>query len=310
MRATMAVPGFLPSVTIDGRLLVDGGILDNVPVGAARQMNVDVVIAVDVTKDPASIPDVTAFSMVGRAIDAVMANGAKRNLALADIIIAPDQNGLTSTDWTALDEWRARGYKAAEAKASELLKYSVSQGEYDAHQAARMARRRTAPIVPSAIGVTGVGQDDGARIARQLSVRPGQPLDVNRLEKDLLLLSGTDRFELLTYNLVVDAAGTRLEIDAHPKPNGPAFLSLGLELNGIDSVDFALTVTGRTTIYDVVGAGSEVKLDVALGTRLGVGGELYRPIGVPAAANGTGSSATGSSGSTGAARSMPDSISA
>ncbi len=184
-------------------------------------------------------------------------------------------------DWNQVDELRARGYEAAEAKASELLEYSVSQEEYDAHEAARQARRRTTPIVPSAIEVTGVSPDDQARIGRQLSVGAGQPLDISRLERDLLLLSGTDRYELLTYNLIEDAAGTRLEINARPKPNGPAFLSLGVELNNIDSVDFALTVAGRTTIYDVAGAGSEVKLDFDLGTRLGVGGELYRPIGVP-----------------------------
>ena len=82
MRATMAIPGIFPPVTIGGRLLVDGGFLDNVPVGAARQMHVDVVIAVDVTRDPASIPYVTALSMVSRAVDAVMVSGAKRNLAL------------------------------------------------------------------------------------------------------------------------------------------------------------------------------------------------------------------------------------
>jgi NTE family protein len=281
MRATMAIPGIFPPVTIDGRLLVDGGFLDNVPVGAARQMNVDVVIAVDVTRDPASVPYVTAYSMVGRAVDAVMASGAKRNLASADVVIAPDLEGMTSLDWNKVEELRVRGYKAAEAKASELLAYSVSQEEYDAHVAARLARRRTAPIVPSAIVVTGVGPDDQARIARHLSVAAGRPLDVGRLEKDLLMLSGTDRFELLTYNLAEDAAGARLEIHARPKPNGPAFLSLGVELNNVDSVDFALTVSGRTTVYDVVGDGSEVKLDFAAGTRLGVSGELYLPIGVP-----------------------------
>jgi NTE family protein len=252
-----------------------------VPVGAARQMNVDVVIAVDVTRDPASIPYVTAFSMVGRAIDAVMVNGARRNLASADVIIMPDMNGVDSLDWNKVDELRVRGYKAAEAHAEALLQYSVSQQEYDAHEAARAARRRTAPIVPSAIVVTGVGPDDQARIARQLTARVGQPLDISRLERDLLRLSGTDRFELLTYNLAEDAAGPRFEIHARPKPNGPAFLSLGVELNNIDSVDFALTVAGRTTIYDVVGNGSEVKLDFAVGTRLGASGELYLPIGVP-----------------------------
>ncbi len=281
MRATMAIPGIFPPVTIGGRLLVDGGFLDNVPVGAARQMHVDVVIAVDVTRDPASIPYVTALSMVSRAVDAVMVSGAKRNLALADIVVAPGLDGFTSLDWGRADELRQRGYQAAEAKASELLAYAVGQQEYDAHEAARAARRRTSPIVPSAVTVTGVGPDHAVRIARQIGVRAGQPLDVDRLERDLLLLSGTDRFELLTYNLAEDAGGARLEIKVRPKPNGPAFLSLGVELNNIDSVDFALTVAGRTTIYDVAGAGSEVKLDFAAGTRLGVGGELYLPISVP-----------------------------
>ena len=281
MRATMAIPGLFPPVTIDAGLLVDGGLLNNVPVEATRQMNVDVVIAVDVSRDPSAIPYVTALSMVSRAVDAVMVNGAKRNLASADVVIVPDVKDLNSLDWNKIDDLRMRGYKAAEAKALELLKYAVSQDEYDAHEAARRARRRTTPIVPSAVKVTGVGPDDAARIARQLSVQAGQPLDVARLEKDLLLLSGTDRFELLTYNLAEDAAETRLEINIRPKPNGPVFLSLGVELNNIDSVDFALTVAGRTTIYDIVGDGSEVKLDFAVGTRLGVGGELYRPIGVP-----------------------------
>ena len=81
--------------------------------------------------------------MVSRAVDAVMVNGAKRNLASADVVIEPDLEGLDSLDWNKVDEWRARGYKAAEAKAAELLTYSVSQDEYDAHEAARAARRRT-----------------------------------------------------------------------------------------------------------------------------------------------------------------------
>jgi NTE family protein len=279
LRATMALPGIFPPVTIDGRLLVDGGFLDNVPAEAARRMDVDVVIAVDVTLDPAATPDVTAFSMVNRAIDAVMAAGAKRNLASADVVITPDLRGLNSMDWKKVDEWRRRGYKAAEERAAELLRFAVSQEEYDAHRAARAARRRTAPIVPSAIRVTGVGPNDEARVTRQISARAGQLLDVGRLETDLLLLSGTDRYELLTYNLVEDAAGTRLEIAARPRANGPAFLTLGVDLNNIDAANFAASVEGRTTIFDVAGDGSEVRLDFALGTLLGAGGELYRPFG-------------------------------
>ncbi len=281
MRATMALPGLFPPVTIDGRLLVDGGFQNNVPADVVRKMNVDVVIAVDIGKYPAEDPDVTAFSMVSRAIDAVMAIGARRSLQSADIIITPDVTHLDSADWNKSEEWRVRGYAAAAARSSDLLKYSMSQAEYDAHEAARQARRRTAPIIPSTITVTGVDADEQAMIVRRLSVAAGAVLDLDRLARNLLLLSGTERYELLTYYLAADPTGTGLEINARPKANGPVFLTPGLELNNIDAANFAMNVSGRATVYDAAGDGSEVRLDVVLGTRQGLSVEVYRPLGVP-----------------------------
>jgi NTE family protein len=281
IRATMALPGIFPPVTIDGRLLIDGGLQDNVPADVVRAMNVDVVIAVNVGKSPAADPDVTAFSMLSRAIDAVMAIGTRRSLQSADVVITPDLTRLPSVDRNEPEEWRARGYAAAAARSAELMPYSMSRAEYDAHEAARQARRRTAPIVPSAIAVTGVDATGQAAIVRQLSVAPGAVLDMDRLARDLLLLSATDRYELLTYHLAAEPAGTRLVINARPKANGPAFLTPGLEANNTDAANFAVNVLARTTIYDALGALSEVRLDFALGTRQGVGVELYRSLGVP-----------------------------
>ncbi len=60
MRASMAVPGAFTPVLIDGKLLIDGGIVDNLPVDVARAMGADIVIAVDVGK-------LAAESMAGRA---------------------------------------------------------------------------------------------------------------------------------------------------------------------------------------------------------------------------------------------------
>jgi NTE family protein len=281
LRATMALPGLFPPVTIDGRLLVDGGLADNVPADVVRGMNVDVVIAVDVGIKPTADADVTAFSMVNRTIDAVMAAGTKVALASADVVITPDLSHLTGIDWDSAEQWRARGYQAAEAKASELLKYAVSQEAYDAHEAARAARRQTAPIVPSAISVTGVGAREQTTIVHQLAVVPGQRLDLDRLARNILLLNGTARYELVTYHLAADPRGTRLEVQVRPKPNGPAFLTLGADLNNTDSATFSTNVLARTTVYDAVGQGSEVRLDLVVGTRQSAAAELYRPLGVP-----------------------------
>ncbi len=282
LRATMALPGIFPPVTIGGRLLVDGGLVDNVPADVARDMHADVVIAVDVGASPAAGTEATAFSVLGRSLDAVMETGTKRSLESADVVITPNQQEMVgSLDWSHAEEWRVRGYQAAAAKASELLQYSVSQAEYDAHEAARLARRRTEPIVPVAITVAGVDAGEQVRLLRTLSVAAGERLDFDRLARDLLLLSGTDRYQLVTYHLVADPGGPRLEIDVRPKPNGPAFLTLGLELNNTESTGLAANAAGRTTVYDVVGRGSEIRLDFVVGTRQGVGGELYRPLGAP-----------------------------
>lgn len=52
VRATISVPGLFMPVEVDGKRLVDGGLLNNVPVSAVRQLGADVVIAVDVEPDP------------------------------------------------------------------------------------------------------------------------------------------------------------------------------------------------------------------------------------------------------------------
>jgi NTE family protein len=279
LRATMALPGLFPPVTIDGRLLVDGGLTDNVPGDVARGMNVDVVIAVDVGIKPSEDADVTAFSMVNRTIDAVMEAGARVGLASADVVIRPDLSHLTGLDWDSAEQWRVRGYQAAQAKASELMKYAVSQDAYDAYESARMARRRTAPIVPTAVTVLGVGPREQASIVKQLAVVPGQRLDLDRLTRNIFLVSGTARYDLVTYHLAEEPGGTRLVVHARPKANGPAFLTLGLELNNTDSSTFSANVLARTTVYDAVGWGSEIRLDFVLGTRQSAAAELYRPLG-------------------------------
>jgi NTE family protein len=52
VRATISVPGLFMPVEVHGQRLVDGGLLNNVPVSAVRQLGADIVIAVDVEPDP------------------------------------------------------------------------------------------------------------------------------------------------------------------------------------------------------------------------------------------------------------------
>ena len=63
------------------------------------------------------------------------------------------------------------------------------------------------------------------------------------------------------------------------KPYAPPFLMLGVNLENTTSSDFRITATARYLAFDVVGSGSELRLDGTIGSDPSVGAELYRPIG-------------------------------
>ena len=107
----------------------------------------------------------------------------------------------------------------------------------------------------------------------------GVPLDVAALQHDLAELSGLDRYETITWRIVPNESGDRgLQIRGRPKPYAPPFLMLGLNLENTTSNDFRITLTGRYLAFDIVGSGSELRLDGTLGSDPGAAFELYKPL--------------------------------
>jgi len=283
MRATMAIPGVFTPVDYENWLLVDGGAMNNIPADVARDMGASVVVAVNVAADePSSGPD-SMFSLLGKTIDAMMITSTRRALESADVIVDPDLRGLDSLAWRKSDELAERGYAAAEAMKAKLLPYAMSDADYAAFQAARQARRRTAAPLISFVEVAGLVQPLADRATRDIAVqfddRIGQPLDAAAMRDDILKVTGSDRYEYLTYRAIERDGRTGLLVSVRQKSYGPPFLALGLELTNIDSSSFSVNVRGRVTAYDVLGSRSELRMDLGLGTQQVAAAELYRPIG-------------------------------
>lgn len=87
-RASMAVPGFFAPVRWDERILVDGGIADNLPTSTARELGAVRIIAVDVSRPPEEIHSQAPFAVIGRAID-LMQENTQRDTIPADVLILP-----------------------------------------------------------------------------------------------------------------------------------------------------------------------------------------------------------------------------
>ena len=131
MRATMSLPLVFPPVEIEGRLLVDGGAMNNVPADVVRAMGADCVIAVNVgeLEDPDEI-DVTMLGVLGATMDAMMRNSTRKVIAGADVVIDVPLKEFGSLDWRRSGELIDEGYKAADALRDRLLPMALDESSY------------------------------------------------------------------------------------------------------------------------------------------------------------------------------------
>ena len=121
MRASMAVPGVFTPVEIDGRLLVDGGVVNNFPVDVAFAMGADIVIGIDVSSPLAEKKSLNnPFAILNQMVGLQIVNKTKRQAELADIFIYADLGDYTSASFTKSAEIAALGEKAARAHTAEL----------------------------------------------------------------------------------------------------------------------------------------------------------------------------------------------
>lgn len=105
VRASMAVPGVFAPVLWDGRVLVDGGIADNLPVAEAAELGGRPIVAVDVVRPDAGVPEIGSLSLAIRAFRLVLEN-ARPDTIQPDVLILPDLGpGLSEALFPRDPEW-------------------------------------------------------------------------------------------------------------------------------------------------------------------------------------------------------------
>ena len=278
LRATMSLPGIFPPVERDGHVLVDGGALDNVPADVVRAMGPSFVVAVDVGVPPDADVDYSMFGLMGRTVDAMMRAATRTALQSADLTIAVDVTGFGSLAWRRADELIARGHDAAEAHRAELLKYRLNDADWQAWLAARTGRRRTEIPVPTFVQTEGIHDSDRVLVERVLARHLNVPLDIAFLEADLTRLSGLDRYQAVGWRITQTAQGFGLLVRAQDKVYAPPFLMLGLNIENTTSESFRVQLAGRYLAFDVLGSGSELRIDGAAGADPTASASLYTPI--------------------------------
>ncbi|MGB8712513.1 MAG: patatin-like phospholipase family protein [Onishia taeanensis] len=282
MRASMSVPGAFAATEIDGRLLVDGGITDNIPIDVVRDMGADIIIAVDISTPYLPADEVNNLIKITLQLTSIMTRvNADRQIATLsgrDVLIVPDLGDITSSDFERASEAIVKGLAAANAKRDELQGLSLSQPGYRDYLAARNPRPvREEPIVQ----FIRIGNDsnlaDGV-IRDRLHQPIGQPLDRVQLEQDISNIYGLEQFQTVQYTLVEENGQTGLLVDANARSWGPNYLQFGIKLSsdqdGDNEYDLGAAYL-RTGINDLNG---ELRLGLQLGAEPLIAGEWYQPL--------------------------------
>ena len=125
--ASSALPGIFPPVTIDGRLLVDGGWTEPVPAAAARRMGAEFVIAVDVTGGPGEEAEMDkGLNILLRAYTAAHLRLKEEILKDADWVLRPDTSGIHWADFSRFTQSVQAG-EAAAASDFELIRREITR---------------------------------------------------------------------------------------------------------------------------------------------------------------------------------------
>jgi len=113
VRASTCVPGIFIPVEHDGKVLVDGGLVDNVPVAAVRELGADFVIAIDVGRERHYEKPDDLIDVLVNSIDIAIDNATRMRSSDADFIIAPELSPGSRTDADRIDSLVQEGYKSA-----------------------------------------------------------------------------------------------------------------------------------------------------------------------------------------------------
>jgi NTE family protein len=281
LRASMSAPGVLAPVEIGGRLLVDGGLVDNLPVSLARAMNVDVLIAVDVSfplADRAGLE--SALDVTNQMIGIMVRRGtlaSRAELTARDVLIEPDLGRMTAVDFRRMPQVMEAGETATRAASARLAALAVDPAEYDAY----LASRAPAGLPTEPIGFVRAGprsQADAARVDAVFGDLAGRPLDVPELRQELVRQYGLDSYESVDYRLVRDDEALGLEIDMRRKSWGPNFLRLGAGIQQEWDGGATANVGARVLMTDLNRYDAEWLTDVQLGEDTRLFTEFFQPL--------------------------------
>ncbi|MBN1540854.1 patatin-like phospholipase family protein [candidate division KSB1 bacterium] len=255
MRATMSIPTVFSPVEWGDSLLVDGGLVNNLPVDVVKAMGAELVIAVDVASDLKPRDQLTSgLAVLEQSLAIYDRVRWSNNRNSVDLYIRPDISEFSVADFqeTKVIRLIQQGEKAAREKIAELIALQRRHNLYRAESENRSIAYSPDTRVHS-ISVYGNTTFPTDVILQNLNIAPGDTFSTGRLREGLAVLKAGGKFSQVQYELTPVNEGD-MKISVHVREIDAPLIH-GIYIRGNRSLPFSF-------IYRLIGLNPGDRLDV------------------------------------------------
>ncbi|MDF4876508.1 patatin-like phospholipase family protein, partial [Vibrio parahaemolyticus] len=206
MMASMSVPGALPPYKLNGHMLVDGGVVNNMPVDVARAMGADVVIAVDISTDYKTEDEFTGLFTVADQLSNYLVRRSTQQqvdeLEPQDIYIRPNVGTMETVEFDKMPWAFQAGYDITKQLKDKLKELRLSNADYQKYIDRKQEVRKTLiygdqRVVDDIVIVNNTHYSD-VLLTNRIELETGRRISTAEIEKAVENLYALDRFELIT----------------------------------------------------------------------------------------------------------------
>ncbi|MFK8028704.1 MAG: patatin-like phospholipase family protein [Gammaproteobacteria bacterium] len=283
MKASMSAPGVFAPVEIDNRILVDGGIANNLPVDVVRAMGADVLIAVDIGFPLLERDELdSAIALTNQMLTILIRRKAEQqlnSLTTRDIAILPDLGDIGSADFNRSADAVPLGEQAARSQYDSLKALSAKAADYQRYQAGKLQRRDFRTRKVRNITIKDDSEWSDRVLNGNLRLFPGEEINLETLQADMSRLYGLDTFQLVDYQIEhVNDELVDVTVNTTKKSWGPNFLNFGINLEDDLDGSSGYNLAVRYTKTQVNPLGAEWRTDFQVGDTPLLESEFYQPL--------------------------------
>ncbi|MCU6497983.1 patatin-like phospholipase family protein [Rugamonas sp. A1-17] len=285
MRASLAVPGVFAPVRVNQRLLVDGGLVRNLPVDVARDMGADVIIAVNVGTPLAQEKElISAVSVAQQMLQILTEQNVQRSLKELrpdDILVAPDLGGIGFLDFARHDRAMKAGEAAVRAVSARLVKLALPEAQYAAYELQRLSAPVgiDQPVRLAKLEVAPSGRINPKELEVQSGLKVGQPVTNEQAQAAGNALFGRGDLARVETEVHDDKDGRNVLIKPTEADWARSRLRVGLELTSDFSENNAFELKVMHVLSSLNDWGAELRTVGRVGTERALGVQFWQPLG-------------------------------